>query len=274
MLRKSQLGAIGSITLGTALAALAVSAVLATCASAVGGPVWVVKGAELAEGEKEAIESEGGQFMLTGSTNIVCEAEKDSGEILGGNPGRDLSTITFEKCHEESKTKCLAANLGEDSIQSTGKSVLVYPLGKAEASAEALDAFTPDTSGSTENIFVEFILKNASGSLECGILNNFKVEVKASGTLISDPSQINKQCGLLAQVGTLSSGAFAITKALEENLVGALDSTGSPEEATIWEPSKKTFGTIQCKLEAFGNALEKGISDVSLVSKATFGWNV
>lgn len=276
MLRKSQFGAFGSITLSTALAAVAVSAVLASSAFAVvGGPVWVVKGTELAaEAEKAALEAEGGEYTLTGTTNIVCETLKGSGEIIGGNPGRGLSTLTFEKCHVQNKLNCLAASSGfEDSIQSGSKSVLVYPHEKAESGTAALDAFTPDNSNSTENLFVEFVLKNASGSTECSILNGFKVDLIATGSLISDPSQINKRCGILAHVGALVSGVFSATAALEENLVGALNATGTPEEATIWEPSKKTFGSITCKLEAFGSAGEVGMSDVLLVSKAIFGWN-
>lgn len=278
MLRKSLFGAFGSITLSTALATVVASAVLASSASAVvGGPVWVVKGAEMGlETEKEALTSEGGQYTLTGTTNIVCETMKGSGEIIGGNPGRDLSTLTFERCHVLSKPNCLAANGAfEDSIQSEAKSVLVYPHEKPENEAEALDAFTPVPSGSgaSENLFVEFTLKNAPESTECFPLNGVKVDVKAVGTLISDPSQINKQCGLLTQVGQLVAGTFALAKDLEENTVGALNATGVSKEATLWEPTKKTFGLIICKLEAFGEASEEGVSDVSLTSKATFGWN-
>lgn len=277
MLRKSQFGAFGSITLGAALAAVAVSAVLAGSASAVvGGPVWVVKGAEMSlETEKEALTSEGGSYTLTGTTNIECESVKGTGEIIGGNPGRDLSTLTFEKCHVHNKINCLAASAGfEDSIRSEAKSVLVYPHEKAETEAEALDAFTPVPSGSgtSENLFVEFTLKNFPGTNEC-FINNLKVDVKATGTFIGDPSQISKQCGLLAQAGKLSESVFSITKALEENTIDALNATGVSKEATLWEPTKKVFSLITCKLEALGEAGEEGVSDVSLVSKAPFGWN-
>lgn len=276
MVRKSQLGRFGSITLGTALAAVALSAVWASSALAVaGGPVWVVKGTELVEPKTETLESEGGGYTLSGTTSVECEAVKGSGELIGGNPGRDLSTLTFEHCHVHNELSCLAANAGlEESIQSEAKSVLVYPHGKPEAESEALDAITPNTNGSTENLFTEFTLKNASGHTECGALNNLKVDVKATGTLISDPSQINKACGLLTQAGKLTGGSFAIAAALEENTIGALNSTGTVTEATMWEPGKKTFGSITCKLEAFGfPATELGVSDVLLVSKATFGWN-
>jgi hypothetical protein len=277
MLRKSRLVALGSITLGAALAAVAVGAVLASGALAVvGGPVWVVKGTEMAsEASKETLKSEGGQYTLTGTTNVVCEKAMGTGEIIGGNPGRGLSTITFEKCHEKNALNCLAASAGfEDSIQSGAKSVLVYPHERQETEPEALDALTPNTSGSTESLFVEFTFKNASGSTECGVLNGIKADVKATGSLISDPSQVNKQCGLLAQLGKLVGGIFALAVALEENTIGALNAPATViKEATIWEPTKKTFGLITCKLEAFGEATEEGVSEVSLVSNNTFGWN-
>lgn len=264
-----------SITLGAVLAAVAVSAVLASNAMAVGGPVWVVKGTELAaESEKDALESEGGQFTLTGTTNIVCETVKGTGEIIGGNPGRALSALTFEKCHVEKKPNCLAANgTSEDSIQSESKSVLVYPREKPGSETEAYVAFTPDNTNTGENLFTEFTLKNALGSTECLLLNGFKVDVKATGTLIGDPSQINKECGVLARVGKLASGVFAGTAALEESVIGALSSSGSSESAVLWEPTKKVFSTIECKLEAFGAAGEMGVSDVTLTSKVTYGWN-
>ncbi|MGH2880827.1 MAG: hypothetical protein ACRDK4_14625 [Solirubrobacteraceae bacterium] len=276
MLRKSQLGRFGSITLGTALAAVVVGAVWASSALAVGGPLWVVKGAEMSsEAEKETLKTEGGQYTLTGTTNIVCETVKGSGEIIGGNPGRDLSTITFEKCHVQNKASCLAASAGfEDTIQTESKSVLVYPLEKEGTGEEALDAFTPDNGNTTENLFVEFTLKNASGTSECLLLNGVKVDVIATGTLVSDPSQINKKCGILAHVGALVGGSFSVTKALEESLVGALNATGTPEEAAIWKPVAEKLSTITCKLEAFGPARESGLSDVLLVSEATFGWAV
>jgi hypothetical protein len=277
MLRKSRLVALGSITLGTALAAVAVGAVLASGATAVvGGPVWVVKGTEMAsEASKEALKSEGGQYKLTGTTNVVCEKATGTGELIGGNPGRGVSTITFEKCHQEGKANCLAAGAGfEDTIQAEAKSVLVYPHEQPETESEALDALAPNTVGSTENLFVEFTLKNASGSTECGVLNNAKADVIANGSPISDPSQINKNCGLLAQLGKLVSEVFSVAPALEENAVGALNAPATIiKEATIWEPIKKTFGLITCKLNAFGEATEVGVSDVSLVSNNTFGWN-
>jgi hypothetical protein len=275
MLRKSKFGAFGSITLVTALAAVAASAVTTSGALAVeGGPVWVVKGVEMkTETEKEALTSEGGQYTLTGTTNITCETEKATGELLGGNPGRGLSSVTFEKCHEEAKTKCLATNVGEDTIFSENKTVLVYPHGEPGIEREALVAITPDTEGESENLFTEFTLKNESGTTACSLLNGFKVDVLATGTLINDPSQIKKKCGLLAQVGKLAAGIFSITKALEENAIGALNATGVGSEATIWETTKKTSGSISCKLEAFGEAHEEGVSDVLLSSNAAFGWN-
>jgi hypothetical protein len=85
---------------------------------------------------------------------------------------------------------------------------------------------------------------------------------------------INKKCGLLASVGKLSAGSFVSTIAGEESTEGALNSKGTPEEATMWKPVAKVFELITCKLEALGAALEIGVSDVSLVSGESFGWEI
>ena len=52
-----------------------------------------------------------------------------------------------------------------------------------EERLEALDAFIP----SNGNLFVEFTLKNASGTTACGLLNGVKVKVEATGTEIKQP---------------------------------------------------------------------------------------
>jgi hypothetical protein len=260
-----------------ALMAVLAMAVAATSASAVGGPVWIVLlGAELhvlGAGEKEAFDSEGLLFTLDGTTVIDCNKEEDTGEIIGGNPGTDLADIEFLECHVEGKPNCLATNVGEDTILTEVKTVLVYPHLKAETDEEALDAFVPDEAG---NLFVEFTLKNAAGTTECGLLNGVKVNVTATGTEIKEPA-LNKNCGVLALVGKLNSvtGAFENTVAGGEALLGALNSEGTPTEAELWKPTAKTFQLIECKLQAFGAAAtELGISDVLLVSGNEFGWDL
>jgi hypothetical protein len=265
--------------LGLALIAVfAFSAVAAATASAVGGPVWIVLlGATLhvlAAAEKEALTSTGGVFKLDGITNIESNKLNATGEIIGGNPGTDLSTLEFLEAHVEGKANCLATNSGADTIVVAVKSVLVFPHEKAETNTEALNAFTPDNNEVNNNLFVEFTLKNAPGSTECGLLNGLKVDVNATGTTITDPT-LNKKCGVLARVGKLVAGAFSITASGEEALVGALNSEGTPTEATLWKPTAKAFELITCKLEAFGAAATQlGVADVELVNGNQFGWEL
>lgn len=263
-------------TLGLALVAVfAFGAFVAASASAVGGPVWIVlKGTELVvlgAGQSEALTSTGGTFALKGATEILCTAESDTGKIIGGNPGTDETSIQFSGCSVEGKTvaECGASNTATAGLVEVNgiKTVLVYPQGKAGSTTEALDAFIPGSG----NLFVEFTLKGTN----CGLLNNIKVNVNATGTEITEPA-FNKKCGVLARVGKLnSSNAFVATISGEEALVGALNSEELLTEAELWLPTAKVFNLITCKLEAFSlEASELGVSDVTLVSKNEFGWEV
>jgi len=306
MLRVHKPTSLGLAGLMAVVSMLGFSAVQAASALAVGGPVWNVVSCEkvavktgfylvrttagkcealdnttegefekvlheLTAGQTAAISSSGGVFGLDGTTNILCSSEQDTGELIGGNPGTDLSIIEFLGCAVEGKTvaECGASNVtGMAGVVLTEvKSVLVYPHEKAETNEEALDAFVPDEAG---NLFVEFTLTGTS----CGLLNNLKVNVNATGTEIKEPA-LNKKCGVLARVGKLEGEAFKITKADEEALVGALNSEGTPTEATLWKPTAKTFELITCKLEAFFAAsTELGISDITLLSGEEFGWEL
>ena len=130
MLRVHKPTSLGLAGLMAVVAMLGFSAVQAASALAVGGPVWnvvlcekvaaktglyLVRSAaekceskdgtpegefetflrELTAGQTAAILSSGGEFKLNGITNILCSSEQDSGELIGGNPGTDLSIIEF-----------------------------------------------------------------------------------------------------------------------------------------------------------------------------------
>lgn len=257
------------------IAALAVGVLGASAAFASGGPEWLVKAAPLVG--KQAITSSGGKFVLEGVTNIECASEKDTGEIIGGNPGTDKTTIKFEKCNVEGKPTCLAGNVTAEEIEVVGiNTVLAYPLNKKEEAGEALDAFVPGGAAGN-NTFVTF--KLTGGISACGLLNNITVEVKAVGTTITKPA-FEKNCGVLTKVGLLeANGTFKISKAGEEAIIGALNAETNgakvqiPTEAELWEGT--AFKKITCKLEAFGAAAaELGISDVELASKELFGWTI
>jgi hypothetical protein len=221
----------------------------------------------LGAGEKATTLTSGGVFVLEGAQKVECASEKASGELLGGNPGTSTTTIKYEQCHVFAKPHCLATNKGEEEIEVVGlKSVLVYPDGKAETAEEALNAFVP---GGATNTFSEFELKNATGTTECTI-NKLLVTVNAVGSEVKT-SGFNKDCGALGLVGKLEGGIFAKTKSGEAVALGALESSGVPTAAELWEGS--SFKLIECKLQAFGTtASEVGTSDVELESGEASGW--
>ena len=165
-------------------AAFALSAVASGAAQAAGGPVWIHKGKTmLGETEKLALKSVNvGAFNLKSSlATIECKKEKNTGELIGSNPGTDKSTITFEECSVEGKTvaQCGAGKEGKIGPFEV-KTLLGYPEGKTEGTEEAYDQFFPATS---ETVFVTFEL---SGT-KCGLLNKEKVEVVATGTKVTEP---------------------------------------------------------------------------------------
>lgn len=285
MLRLNQLKRLATAMIGTSLAAMALGAVTAASAQAeAGGPVWIVlKGEELkilGAGEKEALTGTGGVTILEApGVNVECETTKSTGEIIGGNPGTDLASITFEKCHVQGKATCVATSAGQSSgnVFVEVRTMLVEPhLENPEEPAsdnEAYEAFFPDNGSTESNLFVEFTL--TGGVSPCGLLNNTKVDVNATGSLVEDPSSINKKCGILSLVGTLVSGVFQKTIAGEEFEVGAVDALGAtgPTEGWWWMPVEKKWLLLVCKLEALtGEAFQNGIADLTLVSKNPYGW--
>jgi hypothetical protein len=241
---------------------------------------WETKLMTLATGEVEPIRSTGGVFVLNGTlASVECKTEDDTGELIGGTPGADFTKIEFLTCNVVGKPNCLAGSTAEpENILAEAQTVLVYPKEKAGLTAEALDAFFPPNKGETENLFVEFTLKNATGSTECALLNTVKVNVEAIGTLVLEPTVI-KKCGVLGRVGKLSSSnVFSRTESGEQGVVGALEFPTVepiPLEAEEWETVKENYNKITCKLEALGGeAKELGTTDVELTNTEEFGWEV
>jgi hypothetical protein len=260
-----------------AVAALAISGFGSVMSASASGPVWLVNGAELGAGAKVAFTSQSdgtNEPKLDGLNNILCKSEQDTGELIGGNPGTDLATIEFLECAVEGKTveECGATSSGMAAgvILTEVKTVLVYPQGEANSTTKALVAFTPDNNETTNNLFVEFTLAGTN----CPIgLNNLKVDVNATGTLITAP-KLEKKCGALAEIGKLNaSSVFENTISGEELVTGVLNTEALLTEAELWNGA--AFELITCKLEAFvAEASELAISNVTLVSKEKFGWGV
>lgn len=260
------------LTFLSLFAAFALSAAASGAAQAAGGPVWIHKG------NKTVLEAPGkltlksvnvGAFKLKSSlATIECKKEKNTGELIGGNPGTDTSTITFEECTVEGKSTCLAGKEGK--IGPFGvKTVLGYPEGKTEKIEEAYDQFFPATS---ETVFVTFEI-NGSG---CGLLNKQKVEVVATGTKVTEP-KVEAKCGIIAIVGKFTGETFSKTISGEESETGGLEfPSPAITKEEVWTGSK--FNKVTCGLEAksliSSKAEQIGKVKEELEPKEDFGWEV
>jgi hypothetical protein len=237
---------------------------------------WETKLMVLATGETEPDRSSGGKFILKSTTNMECATEQDTGELIGGTPGTDLTSIELLKCNVEKLKNCLVGNVTKENIEIKDiNSVLVYPKAKAESVTEALDVFTPG--GGTSNTFTEYTLETASGATTetCSLLNKVKVVVNATGTEIKEP-KFEKKCGFFAAVGKLNGSAvFERTVSGEQGVVGALEFKGTPNEAELWNKATSSYGKIACSLEGFKAAMEVlGTTDVELTNEEEYGWEV
>lgn len=262
------------LTLLSLLAAFALSAVASGAAQAAGGPVWIHKGKTvLGETEKLTLKSVNvGAFKLKSSlATIECKKEKNTGELIGGNPGTDKSTITFEECSLEGKTVAQCGAGTEGKVGPFGvKTLLGYPEGKAGETGEAYDQFFPG--GTSETVFVTFTL---SGS-NCGFLNKQKVEVVATGTKVTEP-KVEAKCGIIAIVGKFTGETFSKTISGEESETGGLEfPSPAITKEEVWTGSK--FNKVTCGLEAksiiSSKAEQIGKVKEETEPKEAFGWEV
>jgi hypothetical protein len=262
------------LTLLSLLAAFALSAVASGAAQAAGGPVWIHKGNTVLSSTSETLPLKSvniGAFKLKSSlATIECKKEKDTGDLIGGNPGTDKSTITFEECAVEGKTiaQCGAGKEGKVGPFEV-KTVLGYPEGKTEKIEEAYDQFFPATS---ETVFVEFELSGSS----CGLLNKQKVKVVATGTKVTEP-KVEAKCGIIAVVGKFTGETFSKTISREEAETGGLEfPSPAITKEEVWTGSK--FTKVTCGLEAksliSGKAEQIGKVLEETEPKEAFGWEV
>jgi hypothetical protein len=275
------------------LAVFALGAVAATTASAVvtpGGPVWIHGASKtyLAAGEKLTTKSKqnsgtSGVFKLKTALLVInCKTESDTGELIGGNPGTDKSEVTFKECAPEGKTylECSAAtNQATPGVIGPFKvnTLLGYPLGKKEGTAEAYDQLFPTPS---ETEFTSFTLANVTG---CGALKNVSVKVVAKGTKVTEP-KFEAKCGVIAKVGKIeepeTTEKFKATVSEEVATAGGLEFPNPAiKEEEVWNPTTKKFEVVKCELEAvtsIGNAKaeEIGVALVETVPAEPFGWEI
>jgi hypothetical protein len=190
------------------VAVFALSAVAAATASAVGGPIWIVKKSgvteELAAGKTVGVESTSTpvEFKLKTTIKGITGTIKckvlvvSAAELIGGKPGTDKNVNEFKECKGEgfaalctvSSATGVSGVIGPFGVKTT----LVFPAGGARALA--LDRFLPEAG--TE--FVKF---------------------KLSGGLCPDVGTVNVKGCVLAEVwqggASAASGALAAENELE-----------------------------------------------------------
>jgi hypothetical protein len=245
------------LSLLSLLAVFAFSVVAATAAQAE-KPVWLVKKGGvtkvLAAGETRKITSKKAlapAFKLsTATVTIECKKFKNTGEIIGGKPGRDLTTITFEECSVEGKTvaECGASNTATAGvIEVTGVKTALNWDGWTGQRTNADEAFF---AANANNIFVEFKLSGTN----CGLLQGETVKVKAIGSEVKElggEAFGPRRCGVIGAVGKIVAGppeAFERTIPKEIVRKGALSFTGLEKEEI--EEKATGYEKIECKLEA------------------------
>ena len=273
--------------IGIALVAMFAFSAVAACSASAEGPWWIVLlGTELhrlvwPEEEKLLGVNDEVPFMLDGGfANLECTEVRIIGRLTGNNPDMDLSE--FEAiCHIAGLPSCLAGNVSEDRIRWEVFSVLTYwDNGGIEVLNLAVVAVFPHST--TTDLFVEFTLKNAPGSSECGaLLNGVKVDVNAVGTKVGEVGEIGhkvlieKRCGGLIEVGLLNtSKIFEELPSGVEVLAGALDLENTITTAFILNVGTSNEGVlIECKSEALGGEAKwLGIATIDLESGNEFGW--
>jgi hypothetical protein len=267
--------------LAAAMAMVALSALAASVAQAEGGPLWIVgsPAKALAAGETRAITSRSEEVykLKTLSGVIECKVVENAGFLLGGNPGTDYTKITFKECVvEKTEKKCIAtgikplkaANKGEIIVDA--KTVLVYPEGSRTS---ALDAFAPQGEAGNPNLYAEFEL---TGTCPEALPEGTKIAVTAAGTELEVKGE-KRKCGVLAEVGEANAGGeFVLSKTGVTNKIGLLRFPNPAlKTAELWEPSKKEFKKIECKLSAgaLGTPIEIGKSQIETVPAEPFGWD-
>ncbi|MHB8241715.1 MAG: hypothetical protein ACYDHN_06960 [Solirubrobacteraceae bacterium] len=254
--------------------ALVMSCFMASGANAAtGGPEWLVNGTPLGAGQARVVGSTnvGTIRITTGIAVFTCQQETGNGELLGGNPGTGVASVSFKQCAVEGKPTCTLSSVPplpekrvSGEVKFSVKEVLAYQKGSRAVPEYAV---VPIGTGTEPNTLAKLEI----GGTNCGVLNGKVALWKATGTIINEPA-FSKHCAMLAQVGQIASGTFGALTALTQVHEGGL-SFGSQDEAELWSPGSGTFKTIVCESELLGgNATFASVAKVETVPSTVFGW--
>lgn len=112
----------------------------------------------LGAGEKKNITFTSGETrLITASDLIICKKDKGTGEIIGGWPGTDKATITFEECEVTKPFTCKVKNAGGTfgTIVTTVNTELVYTTKKAGEEEKSPLGILFKTTSAKNKLFVE-----------------------------------------------------------------------------------------------------------------------
>ena len=120
-----------------------------------------------------------GKFK-TSLVSVECETDTDTGELIGGWPGKDETTVTFKECHVEGTLACKVSTTGAvntETIVIKGiKTELVYVGTKVQAEKSEEPVGDLLTIPTTE-------LKFKEGSSSCSVGT-----ATVSGTVVGTPA--------------------------------------------------------------------------------------
>jgi hypothetical protein len=260
------------------MAVFALSAFVATAAQAQieTGPLWTTTSGVL---PKNTVSVSLTSFSLTSpASTVTCKKLTDTGTIKA--EGLDTATVLFEECEAVGPglTKCLATGVKDTTIghitvpNLTTK--LMYPDNTALGPG-ALDAFFPAPEAK-ENIFAEFKLKADTGGT-CGLLEGKTVIVKATGSLVTKPENINKKCGVLAEVGKDDGGTPPVFLSTVSGAplfaLGALFFPAPKILNALLATEKNKFELVKCSLQTGSEeAVQSGFSMVNTSPEEAYGW--
>jgi hypothetical protein len=147
-----------------------------------GAGKWELREYKLLPGEKIPFTSKSGKGKFkTSLVSVECEKDKDTGELIGGWPGKDEAEVTFEECHVEGKATCKVSTAGavntETIVIKGVKTELVYVGTQAQAEKQEEPVGDLLTIPSTE-------LKFKEGTSSCSVGT-----ATVSGTVVGTPAK-------------------------------------------------------------------------------------
>lgn len=242
------------VVLVAAVALVAFSAIAASYASAT-EPVWWVKGKVLKAKEEAPFESKqvagSVQILKTAGLTIECTKEKDEGNLIGGKPGKGVTSATYTGC-----TTNGGCTVREPIELKKVRSTLVW---KERTGGSVLELFEP--SALTPTIFVEITLEKCTNKLLNG---TFPVKGEVLAEVLNEKKELVH--ALAKPVETFKTGFLEFPcPPLKEYWTGDEEPGRKQHTTTSGEPVFKPLEFLKAAAEYCGKV------EVFLASAGEFG---